>query len=376
MGEYKGTIPESIREKLHLLTDKEIRYFRYMWPKYGVLNITSPPGVAKSSIAKSIADKLEFNYIDFRLTMSDESDFKYPYLEDVEWEGKKFKVSKYAIPEWAWEANQKPTIIHFEELNRASPFIRNAALQILLERSIGSFKFNDNVLMISSGNLGIEDGTDVDEFDRALNNRLIHVKHTLTVSEWINNYAIDNIHPIIVSFMERNPEFMDRSDQLGDELPAYATPRSWTMLSRYITDNWGMDVPIQDIVDELSEVAYSYIGNSSRRFIKFCQDSVTVTVDDVINNWDGVEEVLDSLGKDRRLDIISALKKRDITKFTTTQLDNLTKFLKTNLEEVQSSYILSLIDSHISLTPEIDNFLFSFMDLLKKVRRINKPNHN
>jgi hypothetical protein len=36
----------------------------------------------------------------------------------------------------------------------------------LLEREIGTaFKFNDNVLMMSSGNLGDEDGTDVEEFD-------------------------------------------------------------------------------------------------------------------------------------------------------------------------------------------------------------------
>ena len=37
---------------------------------------------------------------------------------------------------------------------------------MLHERGIGTeFKFNDNVLMIASGNLGDEDGTDVEEFD-------------------------------------------------------------------------------------------------------------------------------------------------------------------------------------------------------------------
>jgi hypothetical protein len=48
-----------------------------------------------------------------------------------------------------------------------------------------AFKFNDNVLMMSSGNLGDEDGTDVEEFDSALNNRLIHINHTLDVQEWL-----------------------------------------------------------------------------------------------------------------------------------------------------------------------------------------------
>ena len=32
----------------------------------------------------------------------------------------------------AFKSNLKPTLIHFEELNRASQHVRNAALQILL----------------------------------------------------------------------------------------------------------------------------------------------------------------------------------------------------------------------------------------------------
>jgi hypothetical protein len=32
-----------------------------MWAKYGVLNITSKPGVAKSAIGRSIADKMDLH---------------------------------------------------------------------------------------------------------------------------------------------------------------------------------------------------------------------------------------------------------------------------------------------------------------------------
>jgi hypothetical protein len=45
---------------------------------------------------------------------------------------------------------------------------------------------------MSSGNLGDEDGTDVEEFDSALNNRLIHINHTLDVQEWLD-YAEEKI---------------------------------------------------------------------------------------------------------------------------------------------------------------------------------------
>ena len=175
-----------------------------MWSKYGVLYITAKPGVAKSAIARSIADKMEFRYMDLRLSMVDETDVGlFPNVG--EFEG--VKVLDHIVPRWAIEANKQPTIIHFEELNRASQAVRNAALQILLERQIGiDFSFNDHVLLMASGNLGDEDFTDVEEFDAALNNRLIHFNHTLDTNEWIDNFAQEHVHSLIVSYIRANPE--------------------------------------------------------------------------------------------------------------------------------------------------------------------------
>ena len=233
------SIPQQFLDKMGNLTEREEMYFRMMWAKYGVLYITAKPGVAKSAIGRGIAEKMGFRYIDMRLSMQDEADFKYPYLEDMEYQGSVVKVSGFAIPRWAFEANQQPTIIHFEELNRAPQFVRNAALQILLERELGEFKFNENVLMMASGNLGDEDGTDVEEFDSALNNRLIHFKHVLTTDEWIQNFAEQKVHPMIVSYIKVHPEQLyKKSDENSF---AYATPRSWTMMSEFITKNFGKE---------------------------------------------------------------------------------------------------------------------------------------
>ena len=90
-----GSMPQWIVDNLSLLTIKEKEYFSIMWAKYGVLFITSKPGVAKSAISLSIAKKLGFRYLDMRLSMSDESDFKYPYLEDLEYDGKTYKAVSY-----------------------------------------------------------------------------------------------------------------------------------------------------------------------------------------------------------------------------------------------------------------------------------------
>lgn len=357
--------------KLETLTPKEKKYLAVMWAKYGVLFITSKPGVAKSAIGRSIADKMNFRYLDMRLSMSDESDFKFPYLEDAEYEGSKIKVSGYAVPKWAYEANKRPTIIHFEELNRAPQFVRNAALQILLEREIGEFKFNDNVLMLASGNLGDEDGTDVEEFDSALKNRLIHIKHTLSVEEWLGDFAESECHKLITSFIKAHPEQMYKT---SDNTDAYATPRSWTMMSKFITENWGQDASPKDFLPLLKEVAAGYVGNSAMKFIQYCEDMLNISIHDVLNDFDRVKKDLEKYNRDKNSELIQSLKEIDITKLTDKQLANCVSFLKGVGDDEKTAYLLFILDNVADVTnPKLKKFLLQFEDLLRTIKKINKP---
>jgi len=365
-------MPQEIRERMNTLTPRERKYFMTMWPKSGVLYITSKPGVAKSAIARSIADKMGFKYLDVRLAMSDETDFKFPFLKDAEYKGNIFKVSGYAVPEWAFESNNQPTIIHFEELNRAPQFVRNAALQILLERQIGEFKFNNTVLMMASGNLGDEDGTDVEEFDNALNNRLIHFSHTLGANEWVDNFGKTNCHPTIVSYIRAYPEKLYQNPT--ENTKAYATPRSWLFLSDFITKNFGMECSPREFLPYLQEVAHGYIGNGAQRFLQYCQEMVNITIQDIIDRYDKVEKELDKYNRDKNSELIQSLKEFDIKKFTEKQLDNVTKFLKRVSDDELTAYLLHILDNVADVAdPKIKKFMQNFRDVLVNIKRINKP---
>jgi hypothetical protein len=365
-------MPQEIRERMNTLTPRERKYFMTMWPKSGVLYITSKPGVAKSAIARSIADKMGFKYLDVRLAMSDETDFKFPFLKDAEYKGNIFKVSGYAVPEWAFESNNQPTIIHFEELNRAPQFVRNAALQILLERQIGEFKFNNTVLMMASGNLGDEDGTDVEEFDNALNNRLIHFSHTLGADEWVDNFGKTNCHPTIVSYIRAYPEKLYQNPT--ENTKAYATPRSWLFLSDFITKNFGMECSPREFLPYLQEVAHGYIGNGAQRFLQYCQEMVNITIQDIIDRYDKVEKELDKYNRDKNSELIQSLKEFDIKKFTEKQLDNVTKFLKRVSDDELTAYLLHILDNVADVAdPKIKKFMQNFRDVLVNIKRINKP---
>lgn len=366
-------IPETIREKISTLTAKEMKYFSIMWGKSGVLYITSKPGVAKSAIGRSIASKLGFRYMDLRLSMVDETDVGlYPSVTDVEVDNSTVKCLDFVVPRWAIEANKQPTIIHFEELNRASQQVRNAALQLLLERQIGTeFKFNETVLMMSSGNLGDEDGTDVEEFDSALNNRLIHVNHSLAVDEWIANYADENVHSLIVSYIKTHPEQMYKT---SDNTKAYATPRSWTFLSDFIVANFGENASPRDFLPLLKEVASSYVGNSAMKFLQYCEDMLNISIKDVLDNFDGIKKDLERYNRDKNSELIQSLKEIDITKLTEKQLANAVKFLKNVGDDEKTAYLLYVLDNITDVTnPKLKKFLLEFDDLLRTIKKINKP---
>jgi len=367
------TMPKEMAEKISLLTPKERKYFAVMWAKYGVLNITSKPGVAKSAIGKSIAEKMEFRYMDIRLSMVDETDVGlYPVVSEVESGGKMIKCLDFVVPRWAIEANKQPTIIHFEELNRASQQVRNAALQILLERQIGTdFTFNDNVLMMSSGNLGDEDGTDVEEFDSALNNRLVHINHTLSVEEWLGDFANTNCHKLITSFIKAHPEQMYKS---SENTKAYATPRSWTMLSEFIVCNFGQDASPRDFLPLLKEVSSGYLGNSAVKFVQYCEDMLNISINDIINNYDGIKKDLEKYNRDKNSELIQSLKEIDITKLNKKQLDNVVKFLNNVGDDEKTAYLLYILDNIADVTnPTLKTFLLQFEDLLRTIKKINKP---
>lgn len=379
-----------MQEMLKKLTKKEQLYFRIMWAKYGVLYITSKPGVAKSAIALNIAESMNHAYMDMRLSMNDESDFKYPFLTDVQYNGEDIKVSGFAVPDWAYQANQQPTIIHFEELNRAPLFVRNAALQILLERKIGDFKFNDNVIMMASGNLGAEDGTDVDELDSALNNRLIHIKHDLSVNEWLEEFAYENCHRMITQFIKTFPDRMYVNPK--ENSPAYATPRTWTMLSKYIVDNYGMDSSVEDFIEDIKVIASGYIGNTALKFIKYCEDMLVVSIQDVLNDYERMKPDLLKFNRDKNSELLQSLREIDLLELSSKQMDNVIKFLNGTVDkrtgeitggvgaDEKVGYILFVIDESKDFKNALKNdgmkkFFRAFEKEIAPIAKYNEGNY-
>jgi hypothetical protein len=373
------------------LNPKEEMYFRMMYPRYGVLYLLSEPALAKSSIVKSISKKvtgkrnLNLLYVDIRLSMVDETDMGlYPSKElfkikikDIDGnvlEEKEEYFLNHVIPKWCYDVNNLENydgaIICFDELNRAQKYQRNASLQIFLERTIGftGFKFNDNVFMCACGNLGNADKTDVEELDSAHRGRLIPFRHTLILSEWIEYFANDNIHPVIVNFLKLNPElYYVKINENDDNDTVYCDPRNWDKFSRMIEMNFGKNADIKDFIDFIRLVGHSYIGAGNVPFISYCEDLCKITLDDIINNYKTVIEN-NILSKDKKSELLMKLKATDITKFNTKQTENIKLFILDLRKEELTSYLLYILDKNEFL---VNEKLKEFMRDERFVRIVN-----
>lgn len=317
---------------------------RIIKSKQGVLYLYGKPGEAKTSILKSIAIKNNWQYFDFRLSQRDSSEIiGVPFKDKL---GDDY-VMDYAIPKIYHLANQKPTLIVFEELNRGVLETRNAALQIFLERVIGTFEFNENVYFASTGNLGDEDDCDVEEFDRALWGRLAPLHNVLTYDEWNDNFAKENINPLINNFVKNNLDhwYVAKADA-KDNSKTYTCVRSLTYMSNFVGKD---EKNLNKILSDIQAYGPRYLHPSTvARMIRYFQDLVKLNAEDILNRFDEIKPILDTLNKSYLNEYVEKIKLIKVEDLKKAQMENLLKFLDYIPDDERAGYLSKLIEDTVS----------------------------
>jgi len=369
-----------------LAKDNFNRIERIVMSNAGVLFLEGKPGIGKTAIMEALADKHNLLFTDLRLAQIDSSEvggIPKSFVEKMEVHGESVDEHyfKYCLPNWAIRANKATSIknhktgknysgalIFFDELNRASLETRNASLQILNEKKIGdSFKFNDNVYMASAGNLGDEDGTEVEEFDSALWNRLVPMRYELTFGEWKNQFAAANVNPFIVEFLEGRPEFMWKKDSKDVE-KSYATPRSWTNLSKIV----GKDADIDETLMVATDFGSMYVGSSINQFLRFLQDRKAISLKDILARFSKIEPQVKVLNRARHSEIFAEMKKQKLIDLKAAQVANFIGFMKLCDDDEKASFIGHVLENEYdadgAVPPNILALKKDFMEIMKAVR--------
>lgn len=184
------------------------------------LMLWGPPGVGKSSLVARVAKERALTLIDVRLAQLDATDLRGIPVPDhatrtVRWYAPSF------LP------TQGTGVLFLDELDKAPSLVKNAALQLVLDRRLGDYELPEGWTILCAGNRE-EDEAFSTPLGAALANRLLHVEVEADLDAWAAWAGENGVRGDVVDFLRFRPELLYK--QTGEH--AFPSPRSWAAASR------------------------------------------------------------------------------------------------------------------------------------------------
>lgn len=181
------------------------------------------PGIGKSSIVNAVAREAGLQVVDLRASLLDPTDLRgIPAIVDGR--------AVWCPPSFLPVASDPPGVLFLDEINAAPPLVQAGLYQLVLDRKVGEYELPPGWWIVAAGNRQ-KDRAVTFRMSSALANRFVHLELESDVDDW-RAWAMDaGIDPLVLAFIGLRPGLL-REDPA--ESPAYATPRSWEMLSDVI----------------------------------------------------------------------------------------------------------------------------------------------
>jgi hypothetical protein len=146
-------------------------------------------------------------------------------------------------------------ILFLDELNSAPPSVQAAIYQLVLDRKMGEYELPHAWRIICAGNRMSDRGV-VFRLPTPLANRMVHL-HVQARFEDFKLFAIKAaIHSFVIGFLSFRPDLLSTEPVVEDDSnPAFATPRSYHMLSNILKKS-------KDI-NQILPIIYGTIGYSA-----------------------------------------------------------------------------------------------------------------
>jgi MoxR-like ATPase len=216
-----------------------------------------PPGIGKSSLIHQIADELDMSVLDLRLAQLEPTDLRgvpmpnnktgradwylpgfWPTAaeQDTEREvevqetskdknGKEVtKTVKKSVPVKKGYSTTGPCIVFLDEIEKAPVSVKNASLQLVLDRAIGTYQLPKDCPIVCAGNRE-EDGCFSAPLGSALSNRMIHLDVEPNVEAWAAWARDNNVSEDVIGFLHFKSDLLYK--QTDDH--AFPSPRTWVM---------------------------------------------------------------------------------------------------------------------------------------------------
>lgn len=204
--------------------------------------VQSHPGIGKSAIMHNLADELNLEMLDVRLSMADPTDLSgFPMMKgdfatfapfDM------FPTEQRPLPE-----GKSGWLLFFDEFNSAPKSVQAAAYKIILDKMVGMHRLHSNVVMAAAGNLATSKAI-VNPLSTAMQSRLVHLEMECNFGEWMQDVALANHYdPRIIAYLNQYPDkLMDFRPDHQDK--TFSCPRTWEFMNRLIKNEEVEDVDI------------------------------------------------------------------------------------------------------------------------------------
>lgn len=203
-----ATISE-VKSDLEKIFRKEIMHSVFLW---------GPPGIGKSSVVRSVAENLNLELIDQRISQIAPVDLRgLPYVENG--------ISHYAPQSWL--PTEGRGILFLDEFNMATPSMMGIAQQLILDRKVGEYTLPDGWFVLGAGNR-VEDKAAISQMPSPVANRFIHFETEADLTSF-KKYAIPaGFNEQIISFLNFRPQLLF---DFNKNAKAWPSPRSWEFAS-------------------------------------------------------------------------------------------------------------------------------------------------
>lgn len=309
------------------------------WPVRQSILLVGDHGVGKDGLVKTAAMIQSIPCVDIRLSQNDVGDIKgmpfrvkgrtvfappdwmpFKEEEDIELEDLLANVATAAAKRSSFERG----ILFFNEINRATREVQQAAFEIVLDRTMNTRVLRDGWRIVSAVNG--DEHYQVNSMDVAFKSRFFVIKFRPSVEEWLG-WAADPqvkatpvkpevlkitsaiqegaLHPAITSYIRQHPNMLDPTDELLAKAESEVTlqvqnRRAWHMFSDALKVREAL-ASIGEVPEVLAKndaankylilMGMGYVGPlAAIDFARYVETNYeTLSGDIILNKWD--EEV-------------------------------------------------------------------------------------
>jgi len=145
---------------------------------------------------------------------------------------KEYKVL-WVLNRAAYQACRMPTLLLFDDIDKATPMVVNALLNLFVHRRYKDYALHPKSLMMCAGNRATDD-IHANPLSESIRTRVTIIEvdtHIEDFVNWATEGDVDRIHPMLIGFLQVKPDLLHKKE---DGVYRFPTPRGYREATQHM----------------------------------------------------------------------------------------------------------------------------------------------